>query len=279
MLQRERRVRNLAGKRLRRPLILTLQGETVMDDADIYTHSLALRYSLRRGLRRAAVVTGCSQFVLRDAEARFGLAPGRGVVIPNGVELAEWAAPSAIELPFKRFVLGLGRFVEKKGFDLLLDAFAALAPRHPELGLLIGGDGPARAQLQDAAHATGLAGRVALPGALTRAHVAWAMENAAAFVLPSRVEPFGIVILEALRAGCPVIVSPHGGAREIVSDGVDGIVVDPTDTNALSAAIERVLRDPNEAERLSAAGRLRVAPLSWGTIAQRYREIYARLVG
>jgi len=72
----------------RLPLVVTLQGETVMDDADIFETSRVLRSSLRRGLRAAACVTGCSAFTLADAEQRFGLEPGRGLVVANGVDVA-----------------------------------------------------------------------------------------------------------------------------------------------------------------------------------------------
>ena len=69
------------------PLMVTLQGETVMDDSDIFDTSRVLRSALRRGLRTASAVTGCSAFTLDDAERRFGLEPGRGLVIANGVDL------------------------------------------------------------------------------------------------------------------------------------------------------------------------------------------------
>lgn len=255
------------SRRLGIPLVVSLQGETVMDDHDIYERSLALRLGLRAGLRQAGAVTGCSRFVLADAEQRFGLPPGDGEVIPNGVELEEHVQPEPLDLPFERFVLGLGRIVEKKGFDLLLDAFARLADRHPDLGLVIGGDGPARALL------TGEC--LALPGRLSRGQVAWAMENAAVFVLPSRMEPFGIVILEALRAGCPVVVSSRGGATEIVRDGEDGLVVDPMDTAALATAIDRLLTEPELAARLRAAGLERTKAFDWQAIARRYRLVYS----
>jgi glycogen(starch) synthase len=265
------------ARRVRAPLVLTLQGETVMDDTDIYDHSLALRLSLRWGLRNAAAVTGCSCFVLADAERRFGLAPGRGLVIPNGVELAEGVEAEPLSLPFEHFVLGLGRVVEKKGFDLLLDAFKRIAPRYPDLGLVIGGSGPARDDLARAAAAAGLSNRVALPGTLSRAHVAWAMGAAAVFVLPSRIEPFGIVVVEALRAGCPTIVSTRGGATEIVRDGVDGLLVDPYDAAALAGAIERLLSDATLATRLRLSGRTRAEDFNWTEIAERYRELYAHV--
>src|SRR5581483_7457805 len=105
-----------------------------------------------------------------------------------------------------------GRLVHKKGFDLLVEAFARLAPDHPSLGLVIAGDGPARNDLVSQVERFGLPGRVALPGTLSQTQIALAMSTASIFVLPSRVEPFGIVVLEALRAGCPTIVSTRGGA-------------------------------------------------------------------
>lgn len=262
------------ARKLDVPLVVTLQGETVMDDHDVYEHSLTLRLALRTALRRADAVTGCSRFVIEDAERRFGLSRGKGVVVPNGVELDEPAEPEPLALPFERFVLGLGRVVEKKGFDLLLAAFARLAPRHPELGLVIGGDGPVRQDLIEAARAAGLEGRVAFPGALSRAQVAWAMAGAAAFVLPSRVEPFGIVVLEALRAGCPVVVSDRGGATEIVRDGIDGLVADPFDAKVLAETVERLLADEGLAARLRAAGPTRAAEFGWGELAHRYRSVY-----
>jgi glycogen(starch) synthase len=259
---------------MRLPLVVTLQGETVMDDRDIFDHSLSLRMGLRVGLRRAHAVTACSQFVLDDAERRFGLGRGAGEVVPNGVETDRREPHIPLTLPFRRFVLGLGRVVEKKGFDLLLESFARLASDHTDVGLVIGGDGDQRPALTERARILGLDHRVVLPGSLSRGQVAWAMSNAAAFVLPSRVEPFGIVVLEALDAGQPVVVSSRGGAPEIVRDGREGLVVDPFDTGALASAIGRLLDDGALRRRLTVAGRARARAFSWDTITERYRDIY-----
>lgn len=261
------------ARRLGVPVVVSLQGETLMDDGDIYARSLTLRMALRIAMRRANVVTACSQFVLDDAE-RFGLPPGKGVVVPNGVELDESLQPEQLELPFPHFVLGLGRIVEKKGFDLLLDAYKLIAARHRDLGLVIAGDGPERPALEAAAAAAGLTSRVVFTGRLSRAQVSWVMSAADVFVLPSRVEPFGIVILEALRAGTPTVVSSRGGASEIVRDGEQGLVVDPTDVGGLARAIERVLTDAELSRRFAAAGPLRAADFDWASISTRYRRLY-----
>ncbi len=256
------------------PLLVSLQGETLMDDHDIYAHSVLLRMGLRAGVRRARITTGCSQFVLDDAETRFGLAAGTGVVVPNGVDLKESSQPVPLELPFERFILAMGRVVEKKGFDLLIDAFGLLSAAHPDVGLLIGGDGAARADLQRRASELGLSERVVLPGRFTRGHVVWATKRAEAFVLPSRIEPFGIVVLEAMRAATPVIVSSRGGAQEIVRHGTEGLAVDPFDSKALARAIQSVLEDHHAARRRAAAASTRVRDFDWSLITRRYVDLY-----
>jgi glycosyltransferase involved in cell wall biosynthesis len=262
---------------LRVPLVVTLQGETVMDDRDIYERSVSLRTGLRTGLRQAAAVTGCSQFVLDDAIRRFGLQPQRGQVIPNGVDLDGDPPPIKLDLPFDRFVLGLGRVVEKKGFDLLIRAFAEL-PGRDGLGLVIGGDGPAAGALRDQVGRLGLQDRIAFPGTLSRGQVAWALAHAAVFVMPSRVEPFGIVALEGLATGHPVIVSSRGGAPEVVRDGEDGLVVDPFDSPALAAALARALDDDALRAHLQVSGPARVAGFGWDGIVERYLQVYRRAV-
>ncbi|MBW3614209.1 MAG: glycosyltransferase family 4 protein [Actinobacteria bacterium] len=263
--------------RHRMPLVVTLQGETVMDDGDIYERSASLRLGLRAALGRAGAVTGCSQFVIDDAVTRFGLPADKGQVVYNGVEIAGDEPPRALDLPFERYVLGLGRVVAKKGFDLLLAAFAEVARRHPDVGLVIGGDGAERPALISQAEALGLADRVTLPGRLDRGQVAWVMANAEVFALPSRVEPFGIVVIEALRGGRPVVVSSRGGAPEIVRHEREGLVADPFDAIAFGHAIHRLLSDGALARRLADAGRVRVDHFSWDRITDQYHQLYRGL--
>ena len=194
------------------PLVVSLQGETLMDDTDIYVHSALLRTALRLGLRRASAVTGCSQFALDDAIDRFGLPRPKAEVIHNGIDSAECPARST-SVPFDRYVLALGRVVRKKGFDLLLEAYALIAETHADVGLVIGGGGPEVEALRAQARGLGIGSRVHLTGPLARAAVAGAMGGAEAVVVPSRLEPFGIVALEAWRAGTSDRVVPRRHAR------------------------------------------------------------------
>ena len=260
------------------PLVVTLHGETVMDDSDVFETSLTLRTALRLGLKRAAAVTACSRFTLDDAHRRFGLPPGAGEVIFNGVVLDDQPDPDSGAPPGRpadsRYVLALGRVVEKKGFDLLIRAFARISPRHPDVVLAIGGDGPAAAFLQALVDELGIADRVRFLGRLSRREVAVAMARAEIFVMPSRLEPFGVVVLEAWRAGRPVVATNRGGPPEFVDDGETGLLVDPFDTAALAGAVDRLLSDPELRRALGAAGRARVAGFDWPTIAGEYRRRY-----
>ncbi len=268
-------------------LVLSLQGETVMDDADIFDESRTLRTALRLGLRRASAVTACSAFTLSDAESRFGLEPGRGRVVPNGVELGEPDAPAVGRrrrrpsfVPGTRpYAMAVGRVVRKKGFDLLVAAYAGLDEDDRTFDLAIAGSGPASDELAKQVADLGLEGRVHLLGRLSRQDVASAMEGARFFVMPSRLEPFGIVVLEAWRAGVAVVASSRGGAPEFVRDGTDGLLVDPSDVGALTAALRRLGRDGRLRGRLARAGRARVAEFSWEAVTARYREVYDEVAG
>lgn len=264
-----------------RPLVLTLQGETVMDDHDVFEQSQVLRSGLRSALRQAAAVTGCSQFTLADAEARFGLRPGRGRVIFNGVDLA-LAPPEATSAPplvaKSRYVFAVGRVVEKKGFDLLLDAFSSIAPSHPDVDLMIGGDGAALPSLRELAGKLDIADRVRFPGRLSRLQVATSMAEAEIVVMPSRLEPFGIVVLEAWRAGRPVVATSKGGPKEFIEDGEDGLLVDPFDRASLAEALDGLLADTVRSSRMGAAGRQSVREFDWPVVAGHYRSLYAEVL-
>jgi phosphatidylinositol alpha-mannosyltransferase/D-inositol-3-phosphate glycosyltransferase len=267
------------------PLVVTLQGETQMDDGDLFDVSQVMRASLRAGLRRAAAVTACSAFALDDAITRFGLPPGSGVVIPNGVSLdgpghsasGPVAGPLA-SLGDRPYVLALGRVVDKKGFDLLLAGYAAMDPADRIADLVIGGTGPALERLESQAEESGIGDRVHFVGRLTREQVEAAMAGAEIFVMPSRLEPFGIVVLEGWRAGTAVVATTRGGPPEFVRDGIDGVLVDPVDQVAVADVLGRLLSDADLRRSIAIAGRARVAEFAWPVVADCYRTLYASVI-
>jgi glycogen synthase len=270
---------HLHASRSRLPLVLSLHGETFMDDHAVFEDSWLLRQSLKRSLRHAGAVTGCSQITLDDASQRFGLPVGTGQLVANGVEIDDVpeAARSTWTRPFDRYVTAVGRMVPHKGFDLLLEAFARLNEAST-VGLVLGGDGPERPRLEQLAAALGMAERVVLPGRMDRSEVAAAMTGADIVVVPSRVEPFGIVVLEAWRAGAPVIATNRGGPSEFINDGVDGMLVDPLDTTRFALLLDRLLTDTDLRRSIGAAGRCTVQQYTWSRTAHAYTALYTQIL-
>jgi len=251
------------------PLVVTSHGETFADDHRVFDQSALIRTGMRRALRSADVVTGCSQVVLDDLRDRFGFEGGR--VIPNGVDLdAPVAAPMSSTTGS---VFAVGRLEHPKGFDLLLEAFA-VADLPSRTRLVIGGDGTLRPSLERRAKELTVGDRLHLTGLLQAEEVAAHMASAAVVVVPSRKEAFGLVVLEAWRAGAPLIVTSKGGPADLVTDGETGLVVDPEDATALARALQLMVMDRATAERLGEAGRVAVRAFPWSRVAELYESCY-----
>ena len=263
---------HLAHKALNLPLIVTAQGERTMDAGRIYEKSPFQNQILRTLLADAAHITACSSDTLTDIETFFGSSFGtRASVVYNGIRLADFDAPKPYPHP-KPYLLGIGRHVPQKGFDLLLRAFAdAHLPGHD---LLLAGDGPERPALEALAAELGLEGRVTFIGRADRPTAVSLFQGCDFFVLPSRMEPQGIVNLEAMAAGKAVIASRVGGVPEIVLDNETGLLVPGDNVPALTGTITRLVADNALRQRLGDAGRERAQAFDWSAIADQYLAIY-----
>jgi glycosyltransferase involved in cell wall biosynthesis len=150
-------------------------------------------------------------------------------------------------------LVAVGRLVRQKGFDLLLDAFARVAPVHPEWTLTIWGEGEERRSLENQRNVLGLDARVRLPG-VTAVHGSWT-ENADIFILSSRFEGWGLVVGEALAAGIPTIAFDCDfGPAEMISHNHTGVLVPPGNVDLLAKELDRVIMDTGLRRRLAAAG-------------------------
>jgi glycogen synthase len=257
------------------PLVVTSHGETLADDRGAFQRSRQLRNGLRRAIAEAVSVTAPSEYVLDDLRRQYGLGPSDGRIVRNGVDPIP--AVGSPKPPSEQYLLGVGRLGRMKGFDLLIEAFAD-ADLGPAITLVIGGDGPERDSLAALAAARGVAHRVTLLGPLDSAEVARRMAGALAVVVPSRAESFGIVALEAWRAGAALVMTNRGGAVEFMRDGRDALLVDPLDGEALVGALRRVTGDGALRERLAAAGLARVHEFSWPAVARAYAELFDGLL-
>jgi glycosyltransferase involved in cell wall biosynthesis len=264
-----------AARRLRLPLVVSMQGELTMDAARIYQRSATMRRSWRRLLAAADVVTGCSQQVLDEAVAAYGPGlAGKARVVRNGVDVAAVRAAAPVRRA-RPYVLGIGRLVPQKGFDVLLAGFALLAADHPELDLVLAGEGTERAALERQVRSAGLDRRVEFRGGVPAAEAFRLFRGAAAFVLPSRHEPQGIVVIEAMAAGTPVVATRVGGVPETVQDGTNGLLVEAGDPGALAKALREVLDDPQAAQARTARAAVDVEAYDWPRITDEYERCYA----
>src|SRR4028118_905703 len=174
----------------------------------------------------------------------------RACIIPNPVLLPNRAIDTSDRLVVGRSAIAMGRFTQQKGFDLLLQAFARLSDERPEWTLMILGEGELRTELECLRGSLGLSGRVHLPGVVKNPYEV--LMQADIFVMSSRFEGFPNALCEAMACGLPVISTDcPSGPREIIRDGVDGILVPNQDVEALSAAMDRLMSDELERKRLS----------------------------
>lgn len=258
------------------PLIVSSHGETFADEHNAFDTSWLLRSGLRRALRGAAQATACSEVVLDDLRTRFGLRGG--MVVPNGVDLAEaerlGVVPPARSGDRPPVVAAVGRLVPVKGFDLLVRAFAE-ADVPPGTRLVIGGDGQQLEPLRLLAGELGV-NTIELPGRLDRRQVLELMGEADVVAIPSRREAFGIVLLEAWRAGAAVLATDRDGPGSLVRHGVDGLSIDPQDTASFARELNTLLTDAELRGRLGHAGQQRVRQFSWQQVAQNYLSLYRR---
>ena len=198
-------------------------------------------------------------------------------VVPNGVDIAAFARrhDPAQGLPEGRRILWVNRLDPQKGFGVMISAFERVAAELEDVSLVVAGDGRDRSALDLLSPAARR--RVVRLG--TVPHDALPPYHAACdlFVSPAvGQESFGIVLVEAMAAGLPVVASDIPGYREVVHDGVEGLLVRPNDPSSLAGAISKVLTDPVLAGALAEAGRVRAEAFSWDVVVPRLEAVYDR---
>jgi len=269
-----------AAHRLNLPIVVTMHGELTMDSQQVFQQNLSARAMMRETLGDAHALTGCSGQTVEEAQEFYGEPFGeRARVIYSGIRLADFETPVATEKPHPRpYILGIGRHVEQKGFDVLLRAYARL---HDESSgaaipdLILAGDGELSGELKKLSRELGLQEQVFFPGRAARPQAVALFQNCEFFVLPSRHEPMGIVNLEAMAAGKPVVASRVGGVPELVQDGENGLLVAPDDPVALAQAMGRLVGDAALRQKLGECGAIRVRRFDWDALAAQYLESYA----
>jgi glycosyltransferase involved in cell wall biosynthesis len=256
-----------AKRKERRPFLAFLHGVKADEFA---WETGAFRAQLKRDARRELVAAKHADLVLapsayacqRACEA-YGLDPARTRVVPNGLQIEDWPLLPVEDGP--PVVVTAARLIRRKGLDDLIRAWPGVLAQVPDGRLEIAGDGPQKAALQSLALKCGVAGSVHFLGARSQSEFRELLRKARVFCLPSRQEAFGLVLLEAMASGRPVVATRAAAIPEVLGEA--GLLVPPGDSQALTEALGRALSDRALAGSLARAGRERALTFSWDRAA------------
>ena len=212
----------------------------------------------------ASVIVAVSDFAANQLRNRFSDAASRVHRIYNGIDCDKFepAEPSPPPL-----ILSIGRLINKKGFDVLIDACASLRNSRGEFRCEIIGDGPLSAELQARIDRHGLNKQLLLAGPRPQSEIAARLSKATLLVLPCRVDADGAmdnlptVVMEAMACALPVVSTDVGGVAEMVRDGETGLLVSQNDPNATAEALSRLIADRELAQSFGRKGRERAREL------------------
>ena len=266
------------------PVVATFHAWS--SDVRMYRMARPLGRRVLAGLAASVAVSRAAAEYHADA---LGVASDRFEIVPNGVETARFAsvpdrndagAAASGEAGAQGAIatlLFVGRLEPRKGFTTLVEAFVRLRAHRPDVRLLVVGEGPERAR-GEALLPAALRDDVRFLGRLVAEDLVAAHAASDLYVSPAiGGESFGIVLLEAMAAGRPVVASDLAGYRSVITADHDGVLVPPADPVALAQAIDALLDDPGRQAALVAAGHRTAAAHDWEVVTERLREIYQRV--
>ena len=264
----------LAARLVGVPVVISVHGA----DVDRYARaSRAQRFLLRLVMRGAHQIVACSEAMARQTSQIFPGAGAKVTHIHNGLDLAGFARAEGTPMTRSPYVLSVCRQVAKKGVDTLLRAFTLLQRDFPDLELVVIGDGPVLDENRALARTLGVERRVTFLGDMTRARVLPYVARCAVFVVPSRAEPFGLVVLEAAYYKRAMVCTRVGGIPEIVTDSDSAFLVRPDDHVGMAHKLAVILRDPALAARLGArAHQALMTRFRWDQRVKDYIDVYER---
>ena len=270
----------MVAEALHCPFVITMH---IQDDARLVTRSKGAAL-YKQMLDKASAVVAVGRPLERFLRPWLSDAvEGRLRVIPNGIDLktiqegTEKAAQKGIA---RKRIISVGNLWPVKGIDMNLRALAGL----DRIGIhwdsyTVVGDGPERKRLEGLAQELGIARRVHFKGRLTHRETLKEIVDADIFSLPSWQEAFGVVYLEAMACGKPVIGCWGQGAEDIIRHEIDGLLVKPRDVAELTTGLRRLLTDCGLAQSLGNAGVTRAGEFTWERNTEQYLNVYKKVCG
>lgn len=256
-----------------RPVVLTVQGSDILQVPKLPFGSAFSR----QVLRRCTKVTTLSHALL-DEIRRLGIGNNHAVIIPNGVDIDYFTIGPQNQSMREPIVLFVGSLIRRKGVYPLIEAAAIFLATHPDHRLVVIGDGPEKDKMQALATNLGVRNRIDFLGFLPTESVRSWLQRARLLVLPSSEEGQGVVLLEALACGTPVVGSNVGGIADVIVDGV-GSLVSVDQPTELAASISSFLDNGKSWASASQAARRRaVSVYDWNVIAIEYLTVYEEIL-
>lgn len=263
------------------PLVITIHG------ADFFVtihRSEVHRAAVREALSKAAAVVTVSTKLKRLACEYFGeTVCNRTVVIHNGFNVPGLEDRAEVgrtqgDVPDVFRLLTVGFLIPRKGHEYVLRAMAELVSEGFDIQYDIVGDGPEKERLVALTRELGLAERVNFHGLLPHSHAVAKMKDCDVFVMPSWDEGFGVVYLEAMAQGKPVVGSRGEGIEDVVEHGQNGFLVKPRDVAELVGVLRHLLVHPDEVRSVGERARKSVLDLTWERNAQKHLELYREVL-
>lgn len=255
----------------RAPVLVRMNQETLVDDLS-KDNTLT-----RQALQNADWICCVASAVLTELKRSVPAINGRSSVIHNGVELPPVLAdPVPIEAPR---LLCLGRLVPAKGFDLAVAALASIVARYPNVRMVIAGDGPERAKLEQQVAQLGLSRTIEFLGWIEPHEVLPLINKATMVLMPSWREGLPTVALQAGLMGRPIIATRAGGLPEVVLHQQTGLLCEKGDSGAIAEAITFLLDDPQRAIKMGQEAQRRVREnFIWERCVAAYDSLYRKLI-
>ncbi|WP_298212029.1 glycosyltransferase family 1 protein [Ferrimicrobium sp.] len=239
---------------------------------------LAFPTLVRHAVQAGSFVHTPSEFIRGQVIDYFGVEPDRVVAIAHGItplQARPSLPPIAHQLGGRPYILAMSTLEPRKGLNYLVQAFADLTARYPDLRLVLTGQyGWGFDELLASVHTPALTHRILLPGYVTEDTRSWLLRNALLFAYPSLYEGFGLPLLEAMSVGTPVVTTTAGAIVEVVGDAA--ITVAPRSADELVTALTAVIEKDELRGELIARGRKRAALFSWHRSGEQMAALYAK---
>lgn len=261
------------------PYIVSLRGA----DVPGYSERFTFLYPLIRPIvvcvwKHAARVVSNSQGLKRLAQESSSDIPID--VIYNGIDTDVFSPSSFVPTKEEVRLLCASRLSTRKGFVFVIEAVGMLAPKFPALRLTIaGGSGNAETDLKKKVKELGLGDKITFTGEYNHEQLLTIQRSSDIFVFPSFNEGMSNSMLEAMACGLPVIMTPTGGAQELIRDGENGFLVAFGDARDIASKIEQLLIDPQKRRQMSVKSRETALSMRWENVAWQYQAVYLEIIG